>query len=112
MSNAERRAFPRTETEIHCKLRRSARTLFNAGRTLDLSASGASLELTSPRTAKIGERVAIAFSCITCPVTKSAKMIGASVVRVGPVLNGRQEIAIAFDAPQRGLEGLQLPMAA
>ncbi len=112
MTNAERRAFPRTDTEISCKLRRSARTLFSPGRTFDLSASGASLEISSPRTAEVGERIAVAFACITCPVTNASKMIGARVVRTGPVFNGRQQIAIEFDAPQRNLEGLQLPQAA
>ena len=108
----DRRVFPRTETEVCCKLRRSARTLFSAGRTLDLSASGALLELASPRNAEVGERIAIAFASITCPVTKAAKMVGAHVVRVGPVFNGHQQIAIEFDAPQQNLDGLQLPIAA
>ncbi len=112
MNNTERRTYPRTETEISCKLRRSARTLYNAGRTIDLTASGASLELASSRHAEVGERVAVAFACITCPVTNAAKMVGGRVVRVGPVFHGRQQIAIEFDAPQSNLDGVQIPAAA
>lgn len=112
MNHADRRAYPRTETEICCKLRRSARTQFAPGKTYDLSASGALLEINASRNAELGERIAVAFSCITCPVTKAAKMIGARVVRADPSMNGRQRIAIEFDAPQQNLDQIQLPIAA
>ena len=112
MNHADRRVYPRTETEICCKLRRSARTQFAPGKTYDLSASGALLEINASRNAELGERIAVAFSCITCPVTKAAKMIGARVVRADPSMSGRQRIAIEFDAPQQNLDQVQLPMAA
>jgi len=110
--NAERRAHPRFYSEIAVKLRRSARTLFTGGHTIDVSQSGASIELFGPREAHAGERIAIAFENLHCPVTRAARMIGATVVRVEPVQDGRQLVAIEFDAIQAGLEGLNLPTAA
>lgn len=109
---SERRAFPRSYSEIAVKLRRSARMLFTGGRTLDVSKGGASLELFGPREAHQGERIAIAFESLQCPVTRAAKMIGAKVVRVEPMRDGRQRVAVRFDSLQVGLEGLGLPVAA
>ena len=110
--NAERRIHPRSFTEIAVKLRRSARTLFTGGRTVDVSQGGASIELYGPREAHAGERIAIAFENLHCPVTRAARMIGAQVIRVEPLNNGRQLVAIEFDTLQVGLEGLDLPSAA
>ena len=110
--NAERRTHPRFYSEIAVKLRRSARTLFTGGHTIDVSQSGASIELFGPREAHAGERIAIAFENLHCPVTRAARMIGATVVRVEPVQDGRQLVAIEFDAIQAGLKGLNLPSAA
>lgn len=110
--NAERRAHPRKNTEVSVKLRRSARTLFTCGQTVDLSQGGASIELYGPREAHAGERIAIAFENLHCPVTRAARMIGATVIRVEPTVNGCQMIAIEFDSLQTGLEGLELPAVA
>ncbi len=108
----ERRVHPRTYSQIAVKLRRSARTLFTGGRTIDISQGGASIELMGPRQAKPGERVAIAFENLHCPVTRASKMIGAEIIRVEPMDNGRQRVAIAFDALQAGLDGLDQRQAA
>lgn len=105
-SPADRRRFPRADAEIDCKLRRDARALFTPGRTTNISPGGAALELTGPRRAEIGERVAIAFEHTACPVTRSVHMITATVVRADPSLDGTQHIALAFDTPQYGLEAL------
>lgn len=112
VTNSERRAHTRSTTEVAIKLRRSARTLFTGGHTLDVSKGGASLELFGPREAHKGERIAITFENMQCPVTRAARMLGAEVIRVEPICNGRQRIAIRFDALQTGLEGLELPKAA
>ena len=108
----ERREYARSASQIAVKLRRSARTLFTGGRTLDVSQGGASIEIIGPRQAKVGERIAIAFENLHCPVTRAARMLGAKVVRVESMSEGIQRIAIEFDAPQAGLEGLSLPQAA
>ena len=109
---SDRRAYHRANTEIAVKLRRCARMMFTGGHTLDVSQGGASIELFGPREAHAGERIAIAFENVRCPVTRAARMIGAQVIRVEPLSDGRQRIAIRFDSPQMGLEGLELPLAA
>ncbi len=107
----ERREHPRTQAGISVKLRRCANAVFSGGRTLDFSLGGASLELMGPREAHEGERVAIAFENLQCPVTRAVRMIGAQVVRVSPMRDGRQRVALRFDAPQLGLGGLRLAAA-
>lgn len=107
-----RRAHPRAQAEICCKLRRDARALFTPGRTTNVSPGGAAIELTGPRPASVGERVAIAFEHARCPVTRSAHMITATIVRAEPAFDNTQRIALAFDTPQFGLEALCPPQAA
>jgi hypothetical protein len=65
-----------------------------------------------PREALPGERIAIAFENLRCPVTRAARMVGAQIVRAEPMQDGRQRIAVQFDALQMGLEGLEMPAAA
>jgi PilZ domain len=110
--NAERRAHQRAHAEIGVKLRPSARMQFVIGCTLDISSGGASLNLRGPRETHEGERIAIAFENLRCPVTRATKMIGGEVVRVGPLLDGHQHVAIRFDSLQDGIEGLAVPLAA
>ncbi len=107
MGDADRRRFPRADAEIACKLRRDARALFTPGRTTNVSCGGAALELSGPRRAEVGERVAVAFEHAACPVTRSVQMVTGTVVRAGLSLNGVQRVALAFDVPQMGLEALE-----
>jgi len=109
---SERRAYLRSISAIAVKLRRSARMRFTSGQTLDISQGGASIELFGPRIAQEGERIAIAFEHAHCPVTRAAKMIGASVVRVEPLRDGRQCVAVRFDSPQPNFEGIGYHAAA
>jgi len=102
----DRRVYERCDRRISVKLRRQANAIYSSGRTLDLSMGGAGVELVGPREAHEGERIAIAFENISCPVTRAARMIGAQIVRAEPMRNGHQRIAVRFDAPQAGLEGL------
>lgn len=108
----ERRAFPRSGTEIAVKLRRCANAVYSCGRTVDLSIGGAGIEIVGPREVRPGERIAIAFEHDRCPVTRAARMVGAQIVRAEPMRDGRQRVAIRFDAPQHGLDGLRLNSAA
>lgn len=108
----DRRAFRRVDLEIACKLRRSANAAFSCGKTTDFSFGGAGIEIFGPREAYEGERIALAFENLRCPVTRAAKMIGARIVRAGPVVDGRQHVAVKFDSLQMGLEGLKLPTKA
>lgn len=105
--DADRRQFKRADAEIACKLRRDARAQFTPGRTTNISHGGAALELTGPRRAEIGERVAVAFEHATCPVTRSVHMITGTIVRADPSHAGVQRVAMAFDTPQFGLEALE-----
>ncbi len=111
-SFSDRRAYERCDLRISVKLRRQANAAYSSGRSLDVSMGGAGLELVGPREAHTGERIAIAFENVRCPVTRAARMIGAQIVRAGPMHNNQQRVAVRFDAPQAGLEGLELPVAA
>ena len=106
MPRSDRREHPRANAEVSCKCRRSARAEFAPGRTIDLSDGGAAIELVSPRSCAIGERLALAFEHPECAVAHATRMIGATVVRTAPSVDGRQRVAIAFDTPQKGLMGL------
>lgn len=110
--DADRRRHPRAPAEIACKIRRDARALFTPGRTTNVSPGGAAVELLGPRRAEVGERVAVAFEHAACPVTRSVHMITATIVRAEPSLGGVQRVALAFDTPQFGLEGLRPHQAA
>lgn len=111
-SFSDRRVYERCELQIAVKLRRQANAIYSSGRTLDVSMGGAGLDLIGPREAHEGERIAIAFENIRCPVTRAARMIGAQIVRAEQMHNGHQRIAVRFDAPQAGLEGLDMQIAA
>lgn len=104
----DRRVYPRASARIGVKLRRCANTVFSAGRTLDVSMGGASVELMGPREVREGERIAMAFENLASPVTRAVRMIGAQVIRVGPMLDGFQHVAVRFDSPQMGLGGMRL----
>jgi len=116
-AGAERRQFPRIDTEISCKVRRDARTVFSPGRTLNLSPSGAALTIRAPRRARVGERIAVAFEHARCPITRAAHMITATVVRAEPADPANpddesQRIGLAFDTNQFGLGAFERPEAA
>ncbi len=103
MSTPNRRRYERSSAEIACKCRRSARTLFASAQTIDLSPGGACLQITSPRETHAGDRLALAFNSPSCPILSASKMIGATVVRVTPIDDNEQRIAVEFDAPQFNL---------
>ena len=112
MSQQNRRQYPRTDSEIACKVRRDARTVFSLGRTMNVSPGGAAITLLGPREACVGERIAVAFEHAKCAVTRSAHMVTGTIVRAEPCVDNAQHVALSFDTPQFGLQGLDLPMAA
>ncbi|MBO6512436.1 MAG: PilZ domain-containing protein [Phycisphaerales bacterium] len=109
MTTTNRRRYERAPAEIACKCRRSANTLYAPAQTINLSPGGAALELTSPRSTQVGDRLALAFNSPTCPILSANKMISATVVRVTPINHDRQHIAVEFDAPQFNLTELISP---
>ena len=108
----ERRAFHRESCSVNVKLRQCANALYTSGKAVDVSMGGAAIELSGPREAQIGERIAIAFESSVCAVSRAARMIGAQVVRVEPHQDGHQRIAVRFDAPQFLVSTESLPEAA
>lgn len=112
MHHDERRQHQRTDAEIACKVRRDARTVFSPGRTINISAGGAALDLIGPREARPGERIAVAFEDRRCPVSRSAHMVTGTVIRATDLADGTQRIALAFDTPQHGIDAYERPMAA
>jgi len=111
MTTANRRRYQRSETQLACKCRRSAKTLFAPAQTIDLSPGGCYLEINSPRPTQLGDRLALAFNSPTCPILSASKMIGAKVVRITPIDQHRQRIAVEFDAPQFNLTELAVPQS-
>ncbi|MGJ8637093.1 MAG: PilZ domain-containing protein [Phycisphaerales bacterium] len=109
MTTTNRRRYERAHAEIACKCRRSANTLFAPAQTIDLSPGGAALQITSPRSTQVGDRLALAFNSPTCPILSAKKMISATVVRVTPIDHDCQRIAVEFDAPQFNLTELAAP---
>lgn len=109
MTTTNRRRYERASAEIACKCRRSANTLFAPAQTIDLSPGGAALQITSPRSTQVGDRLALAFNSPSCPILSAAKMVSATVVRVTPIDHDRQHIAVEFDAPQFNLTQLATP---
>jgi hypothetical protein len=103
MTTPNRRRYQRSDTQLTCKCRRSAKTLFAPARTIDLCPGGAYLEINSPRPTNLGDRLALAFNSPSCPILSASKMIGAKVVRITPIDQHRQRIAVEFDAPQFNL---------
>ena len=108
----ERRAFHRESCSVNVKLRQCANALYTSGKATDVSMGGAAIELSGPRQAKPGERIAIAFESSSCAVSRAARMIGAEVVRVESHQDGHQRIAVRFDAPQLIASNESLPSAA
>lgn len=116
-TGAERRGYARLDTEIACKVRRDARTVFSPGQTINLSPSGAAITIRGPRPARVGERIAIAFEHARCPITRAAHMITATIVRAtsnDPTNpnDHTQHIGLAFDTPQFGLQAFDRSIAA
>ncbi|MFK7760468.1 MAG: PilZ domain-containing protein [Phycisphaerales bacterium] len=106
MTTPDRRRYERAPAEIACKCRRDAHTAFAPAQTIDVSPAGAALEIVSPRTTKLGDRLALAFDSPDHPISRASKMITARVVRVTPLFNNRQHIAVEFDAIQNTLTTL------
>ncbi len=107
MNTTDRRRYNRVATEIACKARRSAHTMYAPAKTIDISPDGAALVIDSARVTHEGDRLALAFNSPDCPILKASKMIGVRVVRVSPLPNSnRQRIAVEFDSPQHHLADL------
>lgn len=93
----ERRHADRLAVDKPVKVQRASAARFEAARTVNVSASGALIELHSPRAIGAGERLALAIAAQPSVVLKARAFVPARVVRVrGPGAHGSQRIAVEF----------------
>ncbi len=96
----ERRRFERQEIERSCKIYRPAHKRYLPGRTLDLSAGGALLEVEAPRPLIPGEAIDLAVAWTNLPVLPTRALQDARIVRVTRERDGRQIVAVEFKRAQ------------
>ncbi len=106
MNRTNRRLHPRYAVGIDCKLIRKAASRYDAARTGDVSAGGALLEVSTARPIRAGETLEIAVNWAHRPVLTSDELTSARVVRVEPLMSGKQRVAIRFDRPQEQADAL------
>lgn len=105
-ATANRRLHSRFAANIECKVLRCAASKYDIAKTGDVSAGGALLLVRTTRPVCIGEEIEIAVNWADRPLLLADEMVGARVVRVGPVLDGSQLVAIRFDRVQEQAEVL------
>lgn len=96
----DRRAHPRTETALRCKVLAEGRVRYLPGRTLDVSAGGASVELRTTRALRAGEAVEIAVNWDEAALLRREGARAGRVVRAGPLVGGRQVAALAYESAE------------
>lgn len=105
----DRRRTVRHKAELAVKMRREGASRFLAGRTCDLSAGGALVQLMGRPEVVCGQRVDIALSASAHQtLIRSADMTSAVVVRIGEGVNGWQA-AVRFDRTEPVDHAVGLP---
>ena len=105
----ERRQADRLTVDKPVKVQRASAGRFEAARTVNVSASGALIELHSPRAIGAGERLALAIAAEASVVLKARAFVPARVVRVlGPGAPGSQRVAIEFLRVEQQADSLAL----
>ena len=99
VSGRDRRRHARRPILRSCKVRHAEALRYAAARTQDLSEGGALLSLETSRPLSPGQEITLAIDFAGRSVLTQQQMVEAKVVRVGPVLNRRQTVAVAFRAP-------------
>jgi hypothetical protein len=105
-SQSNRRLHPRHAVGLECKLRRPSVPRYDSARTGDVSAGGAMLEVRAARPIAVGETLDVAVNWADRPLLAAGDLVRARVVRVGPVLDRVQRVAVAFDRPQHAADAL------
>jgi len=103
---SNRRAHARSTVAIECKLRRPSVPRYDAATTGDVSAGGALLEVRGSRPLTVGETVDLAVNWSDRALLISGDMVRARVVRVGPILDRKQQVAVEFDQPQQQADAM------
>lgn len=97
----DRRKHPRVRLESQVKLRNGVSGRYVAGQTLDISAGGAMLRVTTPTRLVRGQSVSLGISSHPRqPIIAAQDMISAVVVRSLGIA-GTQHVAVEFDQPHR-----------
>lgn len=102
----DRRAHPRHHAELNCKLLRPAFARYITARTTDVGPGGARIDLRTTAPLEAGEVIDIAVAWNRDAVIRSRDLIAARVVRAGPLLSDRQQIAVRFETEQHRAEAL------
>lgn len=110
--SSERRQSERLSVERPVKLRREAAGRFDVARTVNISQTGALIEVHCSRPLNPGERVALAIAPAQSAVLKAAHMIPARVVRASPSSVAVEFLAINLDSLPAGAAGAAVTTAA
>ncbi len=93
----ERRHADRLAVDKPVKVQRASSGRFDAARTVNVSASGALIEVHSPRSLNAGERLSLAIAAQSSVILKARAFVPARVVRVlGAGEGASQRIAVEF----------------
>ncbi|MGQ0627125.1 MAG: PilZ domain-containing protein [Phycisphaerales bacterium] len=93
----DRRVADRTPVHRPCKLQRRAGSPFDQARTINLSTTGALIELRTSRTIPVaGEELAVAVAWTPSPLLKTGDLVPARVIRATPREPLTCEVAIEF----------------
>lgn len=104
----ERRRHTRHTMVRTCKVRDRRTLLFSAGKTSDISISGALVRVDRIRPFAAGDELELIISWGEDAVLSSAGIVKAKVRRVLPIDHHHQAIAIEFDAMAEG--GVEQPI--
>jgi hypothetical protein len=92
----DRRHAARIAVERSCRLRRQIAARFEHAHTLNVSTSGALLEITSHIPVSIGESLALAVAWDGAPLIRNDSFVQARVIRADSTGDTTQRVAIAF----------------
>ncbi len=96
LATADRRLAHRIAVDRPAKLRRRAGHQFEQARTLNVSTTGALLEVESLRPVAVGEALAVAVAWDNGPVISAQAFQTAQVVRAERLDDRRQRVAVTF----------------
>ncbi len=95
-----RRACERRDYDRPCKLARHGAARFAAGRTINLSSSGALLEVEEPVNVEPGQIVEVGIQWCRGGLMRQAALIPSRIVRMHCSPEGTRHIAVQFVSPK------------
>lgn len=96
----DRRFAHRIAVERPAKLRRRVSTHFEHAHTVNVSTTGALLEIESMRPVSVGETLSIAVAWDNAPLIGAGAFVPAKVVRADRTDDRKQRIALTFIQPE------------